>query len=448
MRKKRESTKNQLWYLPRSVVIEEVRERSYLLISVIVIAIALLALIIWSAFFKINETANTFGDLQPIGNIHSVQHLEGGIVKEILVRDGDNVQVGQPLLLLDQTASQSELQELQARRLSLLSDVARLKAFQAENAEKTLGNSSSEAHSEELKQILADDSSMLTIQNSARENQRAVILSQIQQNQDDIKKLTEQTQLLTKSIQYTKDELKMYEQLLPKGYVSKRDYLRLSREYVQNQNQYTQAINDLAKAKNSLIESQNKLKELDSGLQKDAITQLADANSQLAEVTARIKKLSDQVQRTIIKAPIAGMVKGLKVTQGSVLKPGDIIMNIVPDNEPLEVVSKLNTRDVAFVQIGAPAKVKILTYDFARYGYIHGTVTQISATTFVDSQKENAQPYYEVKIALDQQYVKSPENKLKPGMTAQADIVTGQKTLLQYLLKPIHLISDRALRER
>jgi adhesin transport system membrane fusion protein len=224
--------------------------------------------------------------------------------------------------------------------------------------------------------------------------------------------------------------------LIKKEYVSKLEYLNKEREVNQLESDKVNLTYELDKAKNTLKEYEFKFNELNTSLEKDAVNDLNKATDELLQVQYALDKLHDKVARTKIYSPIAGLVKGIEVAPGAVINPSAVIMTIVPSHQQLQVETKITTLDIGHVHVGDPVRVKVLTYDYARYGSIYGVLTEISPTTFFD--EANKMPYYKGLIELDKQYVNEKQNVLQAGMTAQADIVTGSKTVLEYLIKPIY----------
>ena len=190
---------------------------------------------------------------------------------------------------------------------------------------------------------------------------------------------------------------------------------------------------------------------MDSALNKAALQEVNQINTQLLETQHIIERLTEANSRLTMTAPIAGIVKGLTALPGTVLPPGAGVMEIVPTQGDMQVECRVSPHDVGHVSVGDPADVKIASYEFARYGSVKGKVIEISASTFIAKDKEGqGQPFYKAKVSLSQNYVgHNPKlNQLKPGMTVQVDIITGKKSVMSYLLKPITRALDTAFRER
>lgn len=441
------SSENQIWYMPKPIILDELKSRIYVLLAAGIICAILFFLLIWASFTKIDERAVTFGVLVPVGKINSVQHLEGGIIKSIKVKDGDVVTKGQLLLEIDETASLSELNQLQAREATLSSNVRRLRAFVENSALSESPTSLLSVSKINLSDIIKGEQELLGSENQLREDQQDVLKAQAKQKAEEIVKLEQQVELVQKNRDLLHQELKMYEGLVKDNYVSQREYLEKQRNANDLQSEHVRLVSEIKKAKEALTESNEQLEELRSNLKKDAVDSLNKANAELLEVQYSIKKLEDRVKRSAVLAPVAGTVNGLSFQVGSVVQPGQELMRVVPEDQKLQVETKISTLDVGHVKPGDRAKVKVLTYDFARYGDIKGTLLEVSASTFEDTDKE-AKPYYKGTISLDQQYVGVPSNKLRAGMTVEADIITGRKTVLQYLFKPVSKGFQNAFKER
>jgi HlyD family type I secretion membrane fusion protein len=230
--------------------------------------------------------------------------------------------------------------------------------------------------------------------------------------------------------------------------VSHKDYLVILRDLNRARGEDIKLISEIQQTKQEIIEEQNKLQELKSEMREKSMKELVEMTDDLLETRHKIEKLEDTLQRMSVRSPLAGIVKGLQVAPGNVTQPGGLLLEVVPFNQPYMVESRVNPRDIGHIKVGDPVTVKLLTYDFARYGSIKGKLTKISASTFVDPATNK--PYYTATTTLDQQFLGSKSNAhhLMAGMTVEASIITGEKTLLEYLLKPIHRSTDHAFRER
>ncbi|EKD54374.1 MAG: Type I secretion membrane fusion protein, HlyD [uncultured bacterium] len=453
---KEKSLKNeeqQIWYMPRTVILDELEVRRYVLFTTGIICGLLLILLTWASVASIDEVAVTYGEIVTATKVSQVQHLEGGIVNKVLVKEGEHVQKDQLLATLDDTTTKAELQQLQARKISLLADISRIRAF-VDN--KKLDNNSS--HLPELNtekksanevtahSVVEGDVALLNLENKSQRNQQEILLSQIEQKRSEITKLQNQIVLIEKNQKLLLQELAMYEKLIKKEYVSQKEYLTKKREANQLESDRVSLIFELNKAKDVLKEFSFKFEELNTGIQKDSLDNLNKLNDELFQVQYTLNKLQGRVFREAIHSPIEGIVKGIEVIPGTVVTPSGTLMTIVPSNQMLQVETRITTLDIGHVQVNDPVNVKILTFDFSRYGSISGKLSEISATTFFDQTSKTS--YYKGIVILDKQYVGSKKNPLRTGMTVEADIVTGKKTVLQYLMKPIHTNLQSSFHER
>jgi HlyD family secretion protein/adhesin transport system membrane fusion protein len=409
--------------------------------NILVACVIAVAFVIWAAVTPLEEIANVTGQIIPSGFIKSIQHLEGGIISEIKAHEGDTVKAGQLLLVIDGKGAGSELEQALAKEASLKIKAERLRAFglgQEPNfTEFTQGN----------KNLVNDQQSIYDMQVKNRDDQRSIIDKQQEQQKSLLtvqlgqeKDLREQAAVAEKQRDVNKE---LFEKRLETGTEYRNSEENVSRVH----KELNQVLNQMQQTKQAIAESENKLTELGTRLRNEALTEMGNVTGEIAQVKESITKLQDRVNRLEIKAPVAGIVKGLKTnTLNGVIQPGEEIMQIVPENA-MEVEAQLNPKDAGNTQIGQNVTIKVSAYDYSRFGSVEGKLKSVSASTFLD---ENKKPYYKAFITLNQLYVgKNPNvNKLSVGMTVQADIPTGQKTLLQYLIKPVYNAVKSSFTER
>lgn len=428
----------QVWYLPKPWILEELYSRKLVLFAMGAICCALFLMLVWASIAKIDESATATGEIVPVGNIRIVQHLEGGIVDQLFVNEGSFVKKGQPLLQLNDIASKSELRQLESREADLMLDAERLTAYTENVALKD----------DKLKpnqKAYLQEQALLALQKKARADQMAIASAQVNQKAKEIQRLGAQIRLSTDSLKLLKEEEFMYATLVKDGPVSRRDYLRIQRERISAEKELFNFRTEYEKSKEALSESESERRRVLSTLNETAAKELDDIRAELKEVAQAIIKLRDRVSRSTVQAPATGLIKGLEATVGKVIPANGEILTIVPQNTRLQIMARVQPKDIGHIKVNDAAVVKVMAYDFSRYGTIKGTVAALSATTFLD---EKERPYYRAVILLKSQFVNHPGNKLRTGMTAQVDITTGSKTILQYLLKPIHVTLKNSLRER
>lgn len=428
--------------LAQSVVLEEAGVPGLVRLTGFAIAAVVTAFVVWSAFTEVDEVANASGEVVPAGQLQAVQHLEGGIIADIGVADGDVVERGDILIRLDPAGATAELKQMRARLAGLVLQAERLRAF-AEEREADFSIAGPDYADQ-----AADQRAIFDIQTASRNSQRAVLENQMQQRESAVALFEEQEQTLKEVMDILKQELDIRRPLVAKGLTTRTEFLQVQREVTQAYGNYIQLQGEWQLAAKELAEARSRLAELETTLREQALSEMGGVSAELAQVREAVAKLEDRVNRLEIRAPVGGIVKGLQAhTVGGVLAPGAVVLEIVPMDGELVVETRVATTDVGHVEVGQPVTVKVLTYDYARYGGIPARLRSISASTFLDEEQT---PYYKAVVELDRGYVGTDpaRNLVLPGMTVQADIKTGRKTLLQYLLKPVYSSVNEAFRER
>jgi len=454
MRKKSDQYR-QLKQISTATFLEESGHLKLILKAVVTLGVLLVLLIIWAAFTTIKETAVTYGEIVPKGRVQIVQHLEGGIVIKVLVSNGQRVKKGQLLMQLKSDAIMAELDQLRSREISLILDVERFRAYLNDQKAdlvqwgQAVINSKYNTiqHKATIQKLLEDEKQLLVSMNKKRFDQEAVLKATLERRKEELNQAIQQREVWKRHLDLLKKEFQMYEKLKKGKLIAHKDYLIVLRDMNRAKGEYVRLDSEIRKTQQAIIEAKHKIKELDSTSNEEVRNELGTVSSSLIETRHKIEKLEERMSRMNVKAPINGIVKGLRVFAGNVVLPGGELVEIVPLNQQFVVESRINPRDIGHIKVGDPVVVKVLTYDFARYGSIKGKLTKISASTFTDT---DGKPYYKAITTLDKQYLESRKGKqyLKPGMTVEASIVTGEKTLLQYLLKPIHTTAGKAFRER
>ncbi len=405
----------------------------------------LLVALLWASLSKVEEVATATGEVIPQEQIQSVQHLEGGIVEEIFVREGTRIVKGEPLLQLNMsnfTANKEEilveLESLRLKRVRLMAEAERENTLQ---------------WPEELKntriRLRETEKRAFDINHAKRESILASLRELIQQKELDVTQLQAERNSIARNVSVLESKLNISHNLLKDKLIPRIEHLQLESE-AEEQRGRLQVLNiSIPKSKAALAEAQEKLKMQELDFQTQAQEELSQVELDIARKTEMLGRATDQVQRTTIKSPITGIIKSLhSKTLGGVIKPGEVIMEIVPESDNLVIESKLNPNDIGFVKVGQDALVKMNTYDFTRYGGLRGKVIDVSAGSYVD--EATGQTYFKVVIRTDKNHLGLEKTQLPitPGMQAVVDIKTGHKSILSYLLKPVLKITNEALRER
>lgn len=381
----------------------------------------LAAFVVWAHFAVLDEVKRGSGRVVPSRQIQVVQSLEGGIVGDILVREGDIVEQGQSLMHIDDTKFAAELGEIRVRRASMAARVARLEAEARGKSDITFP--------EELKKSVP----------AAVATESSVFKMRAQKVAQDIDVLNQQVTRLAGSLQLLEREQTLTRKLYNQKVVPEIEMLRLDRQATE--------------MKGQLAESQAKIANITASFRSQADEDLAKSRSDLAVLDENIKSAQDRVRRTDLKSPVHGIVNKLNVnTIGAVVAPGANLMDIVPLDDTLLVEGRIRPQDIAFIRPKQEAVVKVSAYDSSVYGSLKGKVERISADTIVDDKAERPgrqETYYRVMIRTAKNHLGTDQHPLPiiPGMVTTVEIQTGEKSVLDYLIKPARLLRDEALRE-
>ncbi|MCA3247037.1 MAG: HlyD family type I secretion periplasmic adaptor subunit [Azospirillum sp.] len=414
--------------------------------AIFVVAIAALvgSLGFWASLGTLDTYASGQGRVVPSLQIQRIQNLEGGILSQLLVADGDRVAEGQILARIDDVAFASEFQQNRQKYLSLLAAFARL---EAESAMRPAPDFPAEALGEG--RIFVDtERTLFQARRQELDAARETLGRNLVQRQQELRTLIDREQWLARSLELSNRELEIVREVAERGYRSQLDLLRLQRQSNEIEGQLRTTRLQIPGVRAAAAEVEARLEERQRLYQREASTELARVRAELSATSEILRSMADRVARREVRSPVAGTVKQIAVrTIGGVLEPGAALMEIVPGEDELLVEARIRPNDIAFVHPGQTALLKISAYDFSIYGGIKGEVARISADSIPDDKGE---PWFHVRVRADRMALGTPERPLpiSPGMTAQVDIVTGQRTILQYLLKPIVKTTDRAMTER
>ncbi|MEO1938762.1 MAG: HlyD family type I secretion periplasmic adaptor subunit [Sulfurimonas sp.] len=401
-------------------------------------------LIVWAYNAEIDALTRGQGKVIPSHQLQIVQNLEGGIVSEILVKEGDEVKKGQILVKIDDTSFVSNFLENELRYNELEAKSIRLKA-------ESLGTEFVVSPEIEKKspQLIKHERSLYLSNKEQLNNNILIYQRRLQQKRTEKKEAEAKLKQLRKNYELLQKEVELNRPLVKKALVSEVEFLQLQREESSLGGEIRAIELSIPRLISVIEEQKNNIKEVQLKF-KNKAKELY--NETMAEME-RIKKTNiareDKVRRTYVRSPVNGTVNRLMVnTVGGVVKPGMDIVEIVPSQDNLLIEAKIRPADIAFLYPGQRAIVKFSAYDFAIYGSLEGVLTHISADTIVDDIDKKS--YYLVRIKTDRNYLGTPDKKLKliVGMTADVDIITGKKTVLDYILKPILRARENVLSER
>ena len=407
------------------------------------IMIAMGAGLIWANFATLDEVAIATAEIVPAGRIKVVQHLEGGIIQEIYVAEGDTVREGQSLMLLDLASSGTNREELQVRMDSELLVKARLEA-EAEGKELVFP----EEVAQRRPAIIAAQRQAFEARRRELGSTMQVMREQVKQRELEVEELNARARAVESNYKLASERLKMSKSLLAEGLTAKMEHLQLEAEVENLDGEMRSLRPALPKAQAAIEEARQRLEETESRFRREAQDQLSKTEESLARVAELLSDANEQGIRAEIKSSIDGVVKNMRYNAvGNVVKPGEPIMELVPTGDQLVVEAKLNPIDRGYVTEGQAATVKVSTYDFTRYGGLAGQVIRVAPDSSTD---EDGAPYFRVVVQTDKNYLGKVEGDLPitPGMQATVDIHTGKKSVMDYLIKPVLKLQHEAFRER
>ncbi|MBN3208556.1 HlyD family type I secretion periplasmic adaptor subunit [Pectobacterium brasiliense] len=399
--------------------------------------------ILWAGLANIDEVTRGDGKAIPSSRLQKIQNLEGGIITEVFIREGQVVNAGDPLLRLDDTRFASNVGETEADRLALLSRIERLNA-EINGQELVL----SEEITTQAPKIAAGEKGLYNSRRQQLHNEISGLEEQLIQRQQELRDFSAKEIQFRNSLGLLQQEIKMSEPLIAEGAISKVEVLRLRRAEVETRGQLDSIKLSIPRAESAIKESENKIEETRSRYKSEALSQLSEAQTSLNKIEATGKALEDRVNRTLVVSPVRGIVQQVLVnTIGGVIQPGSDLVEIVPLDDKLLVEAKIRPQDIAFLHPGQDAIIKLTAYDYTIYGGLKGQLEQISPDTVTDKEGNS---FYIIRLRTDKNYLGSADKPLLiiPGMVASVDIITGKKTILSYLLKPIIRAKAEALRER
>lgn len=396
--------------------------------------------LLWSALTYVDIVTNAHGRVTPAGELVAIQHLEGGVVSQILVAEGEHVYAGQTLLKLAALDNEGRLEQLNAKR------AAQLLAIEGERAivEGRVPAFTAVISGFERQKI--EQQSLYTARTQANETQRMVLNAQIAQRKAEVERLTSQLFVLRRDENIANDELALRKDLFDRKLTTRDRFYNAQRDAADRTKQRLSARDQLARAESELTEFNRKLTEFEATTRAASQEQIAKLTADLAEVDAALKNEKSRAGRLNITSPVEGIVTGLTVKAiNAVVKPGESLMEIVPTNDPLVVMADVRPQDIGHVTVGQRADVRISAFDYATFGTLPGKVERISASTF---STQDGQSFYKIRVRLDGDHMNDRlDARILPGMDAEVDVKTGTRSVMAYLLKPVTRTWDTALRE-
>lgn len=407
------------------------------------VSACLIAALVWAHFAVLEEVTTGEGKAIPSSKVQVIQNLEGGIVSEIFVREGQVVNKGDTLLRLDDTRFLSNQGETEADRLALVARIERLSA-EAEGRAPVL----SEEITRDAPQLAEDELALYRSRQQRLQSEQRTLGEQLRQKEQELAEFRSKAAQYRSSLGLLQQELNMSQPLVASGAIAEVEMLRLRRSAVEMRGSLDATNLAIPRAEAAMAEIKSKVQESELTFRADAFKELNETRTQLQKITASSVAIQDKVTRTTVTSPVRGVIKQLKVnTIGGVVQPGSDMLEIVPLDDSLLIEAKVRPQDVAFLHPGQKAMVKFTAYDYTIYGGLKANLELISADTITD---EEGNSFYLIQVRTEKSHLGSEEHPLLiiPGMVASVDIITGEKSVLAYLLKPVLKARSEAMRER
>ena len=404
------------------------------------IALSVVVIIVWATFAEVDIVTRGQGKVIPSRQVQILGSQDGGVITEILVREGDLVQQGELLLKLDQTRSQSSLGENMAERSGLIVRAARLRAMVDGQPFEP-----SQVMLTETADIVYQEQQLYDSRLEELEVQKGIARQQLKQRREELRELGVRRGQLGRELELATEELSRTTPMIESGAVSPVEVLRLQREVNKAEGELKQTRAQLSRISASISEAEGKLAGVDLEFSNGVREQLADTVNRINALTEAGAGLSDRVRQTNLLSPVTGTIKQLLYnTVGGIVLPGRDIVELIPADDSLLVEVRVRPQDIAFMAPGQVANVKVTAYDFVVYGGLEGKVEQIGADTVLD---EEGNAFYEVSVRTTT-VAFGKDQPIIPGMTVEVDILTGKKTIMAYLMKPVLRAQQRSLSER
>jgi len=391
----------------------------------------------WSFFAPIDSSALASGTVTVESHRRTVQHLDGGIVSKILVKDGDRVQIDQPLLLLDNTQIQAQLEMLRGQYIAYKSLSERLQAERDQDKKVYFSQDLSAMNDQRVQEALNAQRHIFMARKNSHNGEMSVLQQRIDQLNSKISGLQAQRDSKGALVRSYAEEVGDLQELLAEGFTEKQRLRELQRNLIMAQGEVATLTSEIATTEMQGGETRLQILQSEKELQENVAQQLEETNVQLFDIAERLHAVEDKQARSIIKAPVSGIIFNLAMfTEGGVITPGTAIMDIVPEDEKLIIRAQVSPLDIDRIQIGAIAEVRFSAFSSKTTPTMEGRVEKISADSLVD-QTTSGQ-YYLANITLtDASQEKLGTLKLIPGMPVEVLINTGERTLFEYLLQPI-----------
>jgi len=428
---------------------DDIGNRRVIVVGALIVALFFGLFGAWAILAPLDSAAIASGSVGVEGSRRIVQHLEGGIVSEILVRDGDEVKQGQTLIRLAGTQPQAQLELLRGQKIAALARAARLRAERDGNDGVTFPEElTAQGNDPRVQETMLGQLNIFEARRNAIEGQRQILGQRIAQFREEIVGLQAQIRAADEQLVLIEGELADLQTLFDKGLTPKSRLLALQRRKAEIQGTRGQNVAAIARAKQNIAEAEIRILELRTEQVNEVVAELREVETQLLDLQERLRAAEDVQQRTEVVSPSDGVVVDMQVhTPGAVIAPGQRVLDVVPEGETLVIEARVSPTDVDVVRAGLPAQVRLVAFSQRVTPTVQGTVTWVSADRITNEQ--TGESFYTAQISLDD--MSDPRLaglKLLPGMPAEVLIRTGERTLLQYLISPVRQSFTRSLTEQ
>lgn len=411
--------------------------------TLLVVAGFVAVMTLWAAIAEIPEVAKTRGEVVPLGgDIDVVESLSGGKILRVLVKEGDVVTKGQVIANLDQAISEADIRRLDIRHADLAMKIESLRALE-QKRQPNFG-----AEGEQFPGLAAEELGIFESESKALASQLLVIDDQIVSKQEEIESAQEQMVFTAKQMRAVDEQLEIMKKALEQNLAPRARVLEQEAEQASLNKEREELEGRIETLQSELVTLREQRRSAEFEERTEYRTQRAEYVEQLKELEEELIQAHASVGQNALVAPEDGIIKSLpNLDVGSIIEPGGVVAELVPSDQPLEVEVRVSPRDIGFIRVGQSVLIKVDAYDYSRFGAVEGTVTRVSPSTFEDER--TGQPYFMAVITPVSEFVgdRSNNRQIRVGMTTEADITTGHKTVFQYLLKPVYTTIDTALTE-
>ena len=405
------------------------------------VILGLVALVGWASWAKVEQVTKGTGRVIPSQQLQIIESLEPGIIREILVAEGDQVEEGQKLLRIDDTAARSRLGEIKQKQLAFSAELHRLRLQASEAEEFKLP----ESVSRQQLPFYLDQKAVFENELRQLKERLSILRSQRAQKEQLLVEANTNAEKQVEALSFAERELELTRRLFSRKAVPELEFLQIQRLVNNLRGELRIMETSKIRINEEVQEAKKKIEAEQSAFSGIARERISKVNAELSVVAESLKAAEDRVRRADFTSPVSGIVNTVNVaTIGEVVQSGSTLIEIVPLDDTLLIEAKIRPEDIAFIRPGLKATIRLTAYDYTKFGTLSGTVERIGADTVTD---ENNETFYQVVVATDPGIADNGKIKILPGMVADVDISTGERTILEYLSKPVLRIKDRAFHD-